>query len=258
MTNKEYREHEGISRSQLQEIQKTPFHFHYMMENPKEETESLLFGRASHKYILEKDDFFNEYAVAPKVDRRTLKGKEEWAEFCEASEGKSVITQEQFETILEMDKSIDKHPIARQLLTGDVEQSFFWTDTETGEAVKCRPDCMTEYDGKSFIVDYKTTTSCADGDFERSCRKYGYQLQAGMYREGVFQNTLEEYGFIFVAQEKTAPYAVNVYVCSKEYIDRGYDIYRKLLGTYHWCKENDSWYGYEGALNEVTELLEED
>ena len=122
-----------------------------------------------------------------------------------------------------------------------------WTDEQTGEAVKCRPDCLIEVNGRKYIVDYKTTDSCEDGHFERSCRKYGYKLQAGMYREGVFQNTLDDYGFVFVAQEKKAPYAVRVYVCSEEFICEGYDQYRELLGLYHHCKEHDNWYGYDMA-----------
>ena len=257
MTNKEYREHEGISRSQLQVIAQSPYHFKYAIEHPEEDTPSLLFGRAAHKYILEKEDFFKEFAIAPIVDRRTTKGKETYMNFLEMSKGKEVITQTDLDEIIEMDKAIDAVPIARQLLTGIHEQSYFWKDIETGEPVKCRPDCLTEYEGKKYIVDYKTTASCADGAFEKSCKKYGYQLQAGMYREGMFQNELEEYGFAFVAQEKSAPYAVRVYFCSPEYINQGYDQYRELLGIYHWCKENNNWYGYEGPFNEVTELTEE-
>lgn len=257
MTNKEYREHEGISRSELQIIDQSPLHFMYAISHPEPETPSLVFGRAAHKFILEQTDFDKEFAVAPVCDRRTTKGKETWINFCELSKGKDIITSDDFDVIWDMYQAIERNPIAVQLLTGEHEQSFFWTDPETGEAVKCRPDCLTEYEGKKYIVDYKTTASCEDGAFERSCKKYGYQLQAGMYREGLFQNTFEEYGFAFVAQEKSAPYAVRVYFCTPEYINQGYDKYRELLGIYHWCKVNDNWYGYEGPFNEVTELSEE-
>ena len=155
-----------------------------------------------------------------------------------------------------MSKAIDEHPIARQLLTGEVEQSFFWTDADTGEKCKCRPDVMAEWKGQKVIVDYKTTASCEDGHFERSAKKYGYQLQSGMYREGVFQNTFEDYGFIFVAQEKNAPYCVRVYVCSPEYIETGYDEYKALLGLYHRCNVEGRFPSYEGFDNEYEILTE--
>lgn len=250
MTNKEYREHEGLSRSELFRIAKSPLHFRYALDHPEEKTPALTFGSAAHKYILEMDEFDAEYAVAPIVDRRTKDGKLEYAEFLKNVGEKEVITLEDLGKIKEMRKAIERDPNASRFLYGDsarYEQSFFWTDEQTGEAVKCRPDCLIEVNGRKYIVDYKTTSSCEDGHFERACRKYGYKLQAGMYREGVFQNTLDDYGFAFVAQEKEAPYAVRVYVCSEEFICEGYDQYRELIGLYHYCKEHDKWYGYDMA-----------
>lgn len=257
MTQKEYRQAEGISRSELQLFRKSPKHYLYSKtEQEHRSTPDLIFGAAAHKYILEFDSFFDEFAVPPECDRRTTKGKEIYNGFLLESEGKDVITQEEMFKIIEMDKAIDEHPFARQLLTGDVEQSFFWTDAETGEKVKCRPDVITEWNGKKYIVDYKTTASCENGHFERSAKKYGYQLQSGMYREGVFQNTFEDYGFIFVAQEKNAPYCVRVYICDQTYIETGYDEYRALIGLYHRCNEEGKFPSYEGFDNEYEILTE--
>ena len=78
-----------------------------------------------------------------------------------------------------------------------------------------------------------------------------------MYREGVFQNTFEEYGFAFIAQEKKAPFAVRVYVCNEDFINEGYDQFRQALNTYHWCKEHGLWYGYEGAEGIISNLVGE-
>ena len=258
MTNKEYRENAAISRSELWQMNKTPLHFKYNQEHPKEDTPSLAFGRACHKYILEKDDFSNEFVVAPKIDRRTKVGKEEWAHFTFENMGKEIITGDDVAVIEDMAKAIDSVPIARELLTGIHEKSFFWTDEETGVACKCRPDCLTEYEGKKYIVDYKTTDSCEDRAFERSIRKYGYKFQAGMYREGVFKNTFDDYGFAFVAQEKKAPYAVRVYICTPEFIDQGYDQFKELIGKYKDCSDSGNWYGYEGPAGLPTQLVEDD
>lgn len=254
----DYEMNEGIRRSELFLINKTPLHFKYGIENKKKDTSALIFGRAAHKYILEKDGFFDEYAIAPIVDRRTKLGKDEWSKFIEESCGKEIITEDDFLTIQRMFEAIQNNATAKQLLTGTCEQSFFWVDDVTGEKCKCRPDCLSEFNGEKFIVDYKTTDSCEDGHFERSCRKYGYKFQAGMYTEGVFQNTFEQYRFAFVAQEKAAPYAVRVYICTPEFVAQGYDKFRELIGIYHNCKITGNWYGYEGPMNVVTELLEED
>lgn len=259
MTNKEYRQAEGISRSELFTIlSKTPMHFLYETTHPKEDTPALAFGRATHKAVLEPETFSEEFAVAPKVDRRTKDGKEIWNKFVEDNTGKEVITEEDFEILQDMKAVIDHDIHASVFLNGKHEQSYFWTDEATGEKCKVRPDCIAEVDGKKYLVDYKTTDSCADGAFERSVRKYGYKFQAGMYREGYFQNTFEDVGFVFVAQEKTAPYAVRVYICSEEFLAEGYAQFREAIGIYHECKTSNHYWGYEGPDNEVSELIGEE
>lgn len=255
MTNKEYRNDPAISRSELFEIRKSPLHFKYMQDSQKEDTPSLLFGRALHKMILEPDSFDKEFAVAPVCDRRTKAGREQYNAFLVENIDKDVICQDDYYIMLAMADVVNRHDLASKLLAGKHEQSFFWTDPDTGERCKVRPDCMTEYDGQLYLVDYKTTDSCAGSDFERSVRKYGYDFQAGMYTEGVFANTFERYGFKFIAQEKKPPYAVRVYDCSEEFIQQGYDKFREYIGIYHQCKTSGIWYGYEGPDNTETELL---
>ena len=259
MSQKEYREAEGISRSELFRVARSPLHFKYSLEN-SEDSPSLAFGRALHKYLLEKEDFCNDFIILPEINRRTKAGKEEYERYqIEAfNSGKELVSRDDMAVITAMYEAVTSHPMAKALLTGEHEKDFFWMDAATGEKCKCRPDCLTEYNGGKYIVDYKSTDSCADGDFERSCRKYGYKFQAGMYTEGVFQNTFEQYGFAFVAQEKKPPYAVRVYFCTPEFVAQGYDQFRELIGIYHSCKETGNWYGYEGAMDVPTELLEED
>jgi hypothetical protein len=77
-----------------------------------------------------------------------------------------------------------------------------------------------------------------------------------MYSEAYFQSNIEECGFAFVAQEKAPPYAVRVYLCSPEWVKRGYDKFRELIGIYHECSEADNWPGYDRDGFPV-ELLED-
>ena len=258
ITNAEYRSMDGVSRSELNTIlQKSPKHFLYEQTHPKEDTPALAFGRATHKMVLEPETFDEEFIEGIKVDRRTKEGRMAWEQFCENAGDREVVSPEDMETLKEMRKAIEADPTASQYLKGEHEKSFFWTDAATGEKCKVRPDCIAEVGGKTYLVDYKTTDSCADGAFERSVRKFGYKFQAGMYREGYFQNTFKDAGFVFVAQEKTAPYATRVYVCTEEFIDEGYNLFREAIGIYHDCKVNNHFYGYEGPNNEVSELIGE-
>jgi exodeoxyribonuclease VIII len=257
MTNKEYRQQPGISKSQLYEIKKTPLHFKYKLDNPISfDTPALIFGRAAHKFILEESEFFTEFAICPNVDKRTKDGKAQWELFLQENIDKDVISSDDFDKIRVMSNAIKSNKLAMMYLQGEVEQSYFWTDSVTNEQCKCRPDVVNH--SLKVLADYKTTDSCQDGHFERSMKKYGYQLQAGMYTEGIFNSTLKEYGFVFVAQEKVEPYAVRVYVCKPEYITQGYDIFRECIGLYHWCKVNDNWFGYEGRDGLVTDVYGED
>lgn len=255
-----YENAEGIRRSDLWVINKSPLHFKYHMETEQKTTKALAFGAAAHKWLLERATFFDEFGVQPVVDRRTKFGRETYAEFEANCEEKnlSVVSNDDFHIIQDMVKAVYLNPLAVQLLTGKHEKAYYWEDDLTGEKCKCKVDCLTEYNGKPCIIDYKTTDSCEDGHFERSARKYGYQFQAGMYCEGLFQNTLEEHGFIFIAQEKTEPYASRVYVCDQEWIKHGYDKYRELIGIYHRCKITGNWYGYEGPDGIPVQLMEED
>lgn len=256
MTNKEYEQHEGIRKSQLQEIKKSPLHFKWKMDHPQKDTPALLFGRAFHKFVLEEDTFFDEFAVAQVCDRRTKNGKQFYQKFELSSAGKDVISAVEFKKITEMKKSILSVSAAADLLNGDHEQSYFWTDGATGEACKCRPDIINHK--KKTIVDLKTTDSCANGHFERSAKKYGYKLQAGMYCEGVFNNTFEEYGFKFLAIEKNEPYAVRVYNCTPEYINQGADEFHELISIYHNCKTKNKWDGYDSEEVKEVDLLADD
>lgn len=255
-----YEDMDGIRRSDLWVIKQSPLHFRFHMDNQTEaKSKALVFGAAAHKFILEPNDFENEYAVIPSADRRTKEGRAIYQLFEEKCKqfGLTAISADDMAHICDMADALKRNELASQLLEGLHEASFSWIDDLTGEHCKCRVDCLTTFNEKPYIVDYKTTDSCEDGHFERSARKYGYQFQAGMYCEGLFQNTLQEYGFAFVAQEKNPPYAVRVYICDQEWIKRGYDTFRELIGIYHDCKQTGNWYGYEGPDGIPVELMED-
>ena len=241
----------AVRRSELWELRKSPAHYLYVVTHESEPTPALKFGTAAHKYILETDQFFDAYVLAPEVDRRTKDGKATWYNFQRQLEetGKESISTSDYSTIVEMNQAVLANPTAAALLkTGIHEMPVEWTDLETGEPCKCRPDCITTWNDEKYLVDYKTTTSCEDGHFERSCRAYGYKLQAAMYTEGMLSMTFDRYKFAFVAQEKTPPYAVRVYFCDDGFIDEGMDQFRELIGLYHNCKRSGNWPGYKDKV----------
>lgn len=248
MTLAEYHAHPALSRSRLWTLHESPEKFKYLLENPAPPTPALILGAAFHKLALEPDDFENEYAVAPEINRRTNEGKAQWAEFEAASFGKTVISAGDFDQITGMVESLYKNETAKVLLGRGVrEHSIFWTDKTTGLELKCRPDCLISDDKLQVIVDLKTCSSAETGAFTRDCLKFGYDVQAAMYSDGVTKEMPGRYAFVFIAVEKTAPYSVNVMQMGQSMIDYGMIRYHDLLDLYLKCKETDNWYGFNGA-----------
>lgn len=255
MTEKEYRSHPAISRSELWVIDESPEKFKWFKDHPVPPTPALVFGQIVHKLLLQPTTFADEFAVAPNVNRRSKAGKEEYDAFLAANEGKTVIDEDDFDVAVDMVNKIIDDPACKSLITGEHEVPLFWTDPDTGEYCKCRLDALTYIDGKPFVVDYKTASSVRTDIFNNVIYKYGYHFQAAMYSEGVMRSMglSERPGFIFIAQEKKPPYSINRVLITDDVMTAGVDKFRELIGIYHSCKEMNYWYGYNGISNELNE-----
>lgn len=253
--NADYHSAEGISRSRLFLLSRSPQHFRYCEDNPSPPSHDLILGSAFHKLVLEPDGFGDEFAVLPDVDRRTREGKRIYEEFWNASEGKSLITMDEFSQISQMRDSVAGDPVASILLRGEVERPFFWTDSITGELCKCKPDVLAVIGSEYVIVDLKSCRSAETDTFMRDALRYGYDLQAAMYKEGVDLATGKDHRFVFIAVEKTPPYGVNIMEADDFFVNRGRHLFRQYLSVYHECRQTGNWYGYngkEGAINNLS------
>ena len=254
MTEKEYRQHPAISRSELWWIHDSPEKFKYFKEHPEEPTPALLFGQVFHKMALEPGAFDREFVVMPYVDRRTREGKQIWTEFLEKAEGKTVIPAEIHEQAKAMCNSLAAVPFAQKLLSGQRETPFFWVDELTGEACKCRTDCLNTSYSQPIIVDVKSANDASTETFIRDAVKYGYDFQAAMYTEGVSNHMQQKPLFVFIVVEKAPPYSVNILQADELFLQRGHTLFRKFIETYHECKVSGNWYGYLGKNSQINTL----
>ncbi len=245
ITNEQYHSSEGISRSKLMLLDKSPYHFWYQTMSglaPKQEsTPAMNIGSAFHTMLLEPAKFQMEFAVAPKVDRRTKQGKEEWDIFAASSEGKTILSDDQFSKIGKMVELVSKHEIVTTLLDEAVfEQSIYWTDKETGLQFKTRPDIWSS----KMVVDLKTTNNASIYSFSRSALEYGYYLQAGMAFEACKAIGKPFEMFVILACEKEEPHVPAVYIMKDEALKFGIEQFnaykRKLKG----CLDSNKWEGY--------------
>lgn len=244
ISNKEYRSRDGVSSTDLKHMAKSPAHFRYWKDNPQEDTPALLFGRASHKYMLEENEFFTEFAIAPNIDKRTKSGKEEYAKFLEINKGKDIITADDFQKIKDMREALYATPSVKLLLSGQKELSFFLEDEETGIMMKCRPDCITNIADANILIDYKSCQDASSEAFMRNAINLNYDLQMSYYKDIMDKATERDYSVIFIAQEKTPPYAVNILEADEYFIKSGRDMYRTYLDLYKDCLDTGKWHGY--------------
>ena len=257
--NHDYHAHrEYISKSRLIKIGVCPEYFKWCEENEQERTEAMVVGSAFHKIVLEPDTFDDEFAVIPAIDRRTKDGKLAYEEFVKNAAGKSLITEEQFNTISAMRDVIMANKYAKALLKGTTEKSIYFEDELTGEKCKCRPDCMRVIKDRVVITDLKSCSSAENKAFVNDVLKFGYDVQAYMYRLGVSKALdipPENVDFVFIAVEKKEPYLMNILQVDEYTLQRGEQLFRKYIGTYHECKETDNWYGLNGIYGEINQIV---
>jgi exodeoxyribonuclease VIII len=253
ITNEEYHFSEGISRSGLMTFSKTPRHYwnQYLKEDrePEKSTPAKEFGAAFHPYILEPHLFKRDFVYEDmKVDKRTKKGKEYIKKFTEDNVGKTILTYDEYQTLLGMVNSINADPFILELIQkASYEKSIYWIDPDTGVLCKCRPDILHEIGANVVIVcDLKTTINASEKAFQRSVYNYGYHVQAAMISEGIkAQMNRQVDEFIFIAVEKLKPYLTAIYFLDKNAIEKGREEFKKLLVQYKECLEKNNWPGYE-------------
>jgi len=247
ISNEDYHAGPGVSKSQLDDIAVSPATYVWRKHAPvdDEKLKALDMGTAIHCLLLEPDEFKHRFSVAPEFNRRTNAGKEEEAAFLAdcATLGKTVMTAEEGRKLLLMRDSVMAHPDARWLLeqAGHRESSIYWTDSETDELCRCRPDLMlTEY---PIIVDVKKVDDM--GRFERHVEEFRYHVQDAMYSTGFKEQFGEAPDFIFLAVSSSIEcgrYPVRVRPLEDDWKQAGLDLFRRDITTYHQCRISDEWH----------------
>ncbi|MFS9902876.1 PD-(D/E)XK nuclease-like domain-containing protein [Salmonella enterica] len=251
ITNEAYHAGPGVSKSQLDDIAVCPAFYQWRKAAPvdTEKTKALDMGTALHCRLLEPDEFKNRFIIAPEFNRRTTAGKEEEKAFLEncANSGKTVMTDEDGRKLELMYGSVMAHPGCRALLEaeGKTESSIYWTDTETGELCRIRPDKFLT--NSPLILDVKKVTDMSR--FARHVEEFRYHVQAAMYCEGWKAYSGETPRFAFLAVSESidcGKYPVHLYILEDEHHDIGYSLFRRDLNTYHECKSSNKWgWGFE-------------
>lgn len=247
MTEQEYRQAEGVNKSTLWNLRKSPAHYKYFLENQREDTAAFAFGRAVHAAILTPAAFKKDFAIIPEgIDRRTKAGKEEYQAFLDASAGKEILTAADAETVKAIVKAFKKNRDAVQLLKGTKrEKPLFWTD-DNGILCKCRIDAYKA----GLIVDLKTAQDAETETFTKEALRYGYDVQAAHYLDAYqHKESSVRPDWYFIVIEKAEPYAINILRADIGFLDYGFIRRQELIEKLKACQDQKAYPDY--GINEL-------
>lgn len=165
------------------------------------------------------------------------------------AEGRTPLLAKEKAQVDGMAAALRAHPFASALLNPDAgkpEQSAYWLDPAYDVLRRCRYDWLPEArDGRLVIPDYKTAASAQPQAFAKAAASYGYDMQAAWYMDVAHALGLaDDLAFVFIVQEKTAPYLVTVVELDYPSIDRGRNRNERALQIFRDCTDSGEWPGY--------------
>ena len=216
---------------------------HWLSKSDYAETHALKLGTLGHTLLLEMDKLTERYLVMPKVDARTVKGKEQklLAEEQAQNEGKILISQEDLTQALGWRENIMKNPVTSSVFMdsrGKNEVSGFFKHPEfDGINGAFRVDKLLEKE--KIAIDLKIMQSAHPFAFASSVRKFRYDLQAAFYLTGLREITGDDYDFLFVVCEKSNHHNVQTYRLDEESLEVAREHIRLIISKYLEYKESD-------------------
>jgi len=221
-----------------------PATFDYLRHHGQPHKDVFDFGHAAHAAVL---GIGAEIVTVDATDWRTKAAKE--AKEAAYAEGKVPLLAEDVAHVDEMAAAILSHPIAAALLNpenGMPERALFRQDEQEGVWLRSMLDWLPDSgDGRMIVPDYKTAVSASPDEFAKSAAKFHYHMQDAFYRDMVVALGLaDDVAFVFVVQEKTAPYLVTVVELDSEAVRIGRELNREAIDLYAQCQSSGLWPGY--------------
>ena len=239
MTFDDYLTLPGTNWSSLKKLAISPLHYRWHKDHPDHtQTDAMVIGSATHKAVLEPDDFGSEYAVWAGARRA---GKE-WDAFQAEHSDKTILREQDLTRVWEISAAVRSHRDCAPYLSGDGinEATIEWQDPDTGIACKGRPDRLTD-DG--VLLDLKTARDLTPRVFAAQSARLGYHAQLAFYADGLRCLGFDVRKVAILAVESSPPYDCGVLVLEDDVLYAGREEYRALLGKLRGCLDADLWPG---------------
>lgn len=239
----EYAALKALSSSDLVKLMRSPAHLKQSIEGDEAESDSTIIGRAIHAALLEPKAFTEQYEP---VDKITRKKPLELVD----DDAPTKLKKKDYFKALEVASALRQHKgVFRLLKESETEVSAVWQDKETGIWCKARYDIFNP--DEHFIADLKTTTDARAFQFSKAIYQYRYYLKAAWYINGAKALGVDDPEFIYIAAEKTPPFAVGLYALKFEVFDLAKLELEDLLKKYRACLTTDQWPAYPDHIEMI-------
>lgn len=236
-----YHAEPSLSSSQLKEFMRSPKHFKF---GATPDSAVFRFGRAAHGMAFDPDIFFRDNLVVDASTRNTKIYKEAAAK---AGPGQTVYLQHEIAAATEVAVAARTDDVACDYFDKTkFETSFFWE--EQGMHCRARTDMWQPQYNR--VCDLKTVQDASPEAFTRAVFNYKWHISAAWYRRGMEScgQTVDEW--LWIAVEKTAPYAVQVYRPDPSILDLADAEIDQALRYLAECDSADRWPSYaDGVFN---------
>lgn len=254
MPMQDYLAAHGISQSGLKKLARSPAHYKYALDHPEPSTPDQIIGAIFDTAVFNPDALKTCIYVRPSHYESKGENKpwHDGATFCKewtaTHQDKPIISQSDFSDVLLMRDEVFKHPAAAMALKTGKGATLFCEDADTGLQLKGRPDWMSG----NVILDLKSCQDASPDGLARAVATFGYDVQAAFYLDIAAVLNLGKEHFLFIATEKSAPFATAVYELDVDSIAIGRSKYRRLLNRYLECVVSDSWPGYSKNVERLS------
>lgn len=229
-----------LSYSSLKEFAKSPRHYVDYLRKEKKPTPAMAFGSLVHCLLLQPNEFDKQFFVMPSIDRRTTEGKKAYAEALVQSEGKEVISEEQY---TEADNLVNK--VVSESHIANAIQGCNHFEKEWRADINGLP-FRGFFDGEAddYILEIKTTNDASPKTIINDFYNRQYHIQAGLYTH------ISSKPIKYLIIETASPYNVMLADVDAAFIDFGLKQAVEQIERFKTCMENNMFdMGYEFHLD---------
>jgi hypothetical protein len=230
-----------VNFSLLKLMKLSPAHYKHALVTPTADTDAKKVGRVVHLAAFEPERFRNAVAV---WDGGTRRGKE-WEAFKDRNEGRELLTENEYERCMAIQKAVSEHPIARRFVNIGKGEVTVLGQLPAADGTLVKTKGRLDFIGEPGIADLKVTKDGSPDGFPRQVAEYRYHTQAAWYvdllasaRQG------EVLPYFIVSVEGIAPHVVTVYRVPDFLLNIGRAEYQGWLDLLLKCRKTSTWPGY--------------